>query len=98
MNGSQETIKSVHVVISGVVQGVGFRYWTERNAKELGLNGWVRNRLDGSVEALFSGSSASVDEMLSRCRAGPRYADVEAVEIFKEEEPIAPGFEIIRTG
>ena len=80
-------IRSVHVRISGRVQGVGFRAWTERQAGALGLSGWVRNLPDGDVEAVFSGPSDRVDAMLAACREGPRLARVEKVEI------IGPGGE-----
>lgn len=71
--------KTVHVTISGRVQGVWFRAWTKRNAQSLGLAGFVRNRRDGTVEALFSGREADVDEMVIRCSDGPAYADVKDV-------------------
>jgi acylphosphatase len=73
--------KSAHVRISGRVQGVGFRAWTERRANALGLSGWVRNREDGDVEAVFSGPREAVDAMLAECRTGPRHAAVARVEI-----------------
>ncbi len=61
----------MHVIISGRVQGVCYRYWTQQNAKKFGLTGWVRNRHDGSVEAEFCGEKAQVDEMMRMCRTGP---------------------------
>ncbi|CAA7395701.1 unnamed protein product [Spirodela intermedia] len=71
---------TVKVVIKGRVQGVFFRNWTVQNARELGLNGWVRNRRDGSVEAVFSGEPAKVQEMVDRrCRVGPPAAVVTAL-------------------
>ncbi|KAL0316216.1 UNVERIFIED_CONTAM: Acylphosphatase [Sesamum radiatum] len=63
--------RHVRMVIKGRVQGVFYRNWTIENAKELGLKGWVRNRRDGSVEALFSGSPEKVQEMEQGCRRGP---------------------------
>ena len=74
-------IRTVRVIVSGRVQGVGFRYWVERQAAIRGLSGWVRNRRDGSVEALFSGEATVVDAMAEACRAGPRMAMVENVTI-----------------
>ena len=68
------------VVIRGRVQGVGFRYWTMREAIRLGVGGWVRNRRDGSVEALFAGSAEAVEEMTVRCRNGPEFSRVDGVE------------------
>jgi acylphosphatase len=96
MSGAGEA-RRVRVRIAGRVQGVGFRYWTEEEARELGLTGWVRNRRDGSVEALFSGAAGSVAEMLRRCHAGPAAAVVSSVEVLEEggEEP--GGFEVLPT-
>lgn len=73
--------KRVHVIISGRVQAVGFRASCQREAVALGLTGWVRNRWDGSVEALFEGEAAAVDAMLDWCREGPPMAYVAGVEI-----------------
>jgi acylphosphatase len=69
------------VRISGRVQGVGFRAWTEDEATARGLSGWVRNRGDGSVEALFVGDAGSVEAMIAACWQGPRLAVVTAVEV-----------------
>ena len=72
-----DSVRTVRVVIRGRVQGVGFRYWTHGAATARGLDGWVRNRADGSVEALFSGSADRVEEMLAACHSGP-HASVSA--------------------
>ena len=69
-----------HVVIRGRVQGVGYRAWTEISALERGLEGWVRNRRDGSVEAVFSGPEHDVAAMIAECRRGPPGAWVEAID------------------
>jgi acylphosphatase len=69
-----------HVVIRGRVQGVGYRAWTEITAVERGIEGWVRNRRDGSVEALFSGEEDEVASMVADCRVGPPGARVEAID------------------
>jgi acylphosphatase len=71
------------VTIRGRVQGVGYRYWVEQQATALGLEGWVRNRRDGSVEALFAGPAEVVADLIARCRRGPSSARVDAVQ----EEP-----------
>ncbi len=68
------------VVIRGRVQGIGFRAWTEITALELGVEGWVRNRCDGSVEALFAGSEEVVLTMIELCRNGPLGAHVETID------------------
>ena len=68
------------VTIQGRVQGVGYRAWVEHQARVRGLEGWVRNRRDGSVEALFAGSADVVSSMVALCRRGPASARVEAVQ------------------
>jgi acylphosphatase len=73
--------RTVHVRITGRVQGVGYRAWTEHAAAELRLRGWVRNRRDGSVEAVFSGPPPAVSEMLERCKTGSRDALVDGVVV-----------------
>jgi acylphosphatase len=69
-----------HVVIHGRVQGVGYRAWTEVTALERGLEGWVRNRRDGAVEAVFNGPDKEVAAMIAECRRGPPGARVDAVD------------------
>lgn len=68
------------VVIRGRVQGVGYRAWTEVTALQRGLQGWVRNRRDGSVEALFAGLEQAVTAMIEDCRRGPPGARVDFVD------------------
>lgn len=69
------------VVISGRVQGVFFRAHTRERARELGLTGWVRNRFDGRVEAVFEGQRGKVQRMVAWCYRGPRYAQVDNVDV-----------------
>jgi len=69
-----------HVTISGRVQGVGYRYFVERVAQSRDLEGWVRNRRDGSVEAVFSGPADAITAVIAACRRGPSSARVEAVQ------------------
>ena len=69
----------IRVSIRGRVQGVGYRAWVEYQAAAAKLEGWVRNRRDGSVEALFAGAPKAVAEMVALCRHGPPGAHVEAV-------------------
>jgi acylphosphatase len=71
--------KVLHASITGRVQGVGYRAWTAHEAKRLGLAGFVRNRRDGSVEAVFKGQEDAVVRMLDECWQGPRGAKVENV-------------------
>jgi acylphosphatase len=83
-----------HLLIGGRVQGVFYRRWTKNNAEKLGLSGWVRNLSDGRVEAAFEGAKNQVEEMVTRCRKGPKTSDVQAVEVqWKTPEDIS-GFEI----
>ena len=96
MSGGGE-VRSVRVRIEGRVQGVGYRYWTERTAAELGLSGWVRNLRDGSVEAVFSGERAQVDAMIARCRQGPRSAVVTSLSIEDDPSPPPEGFQVLST-
>ncbi|KAB1643391.1 acylphosphatase [Gulosibacter chungangensis] len=74
-------MKSVHVVISGRVQGVGYRYSTRQAAEDRRVTGWVRNLADGRVEAEFHGSTEAVDALLAWCEQGPPAARVESVGV-----------------
>jgi len=76
----------VHVRIRGRVQGVWFRAWTVEQAQGLGLDGWVRNRADGSVEAVFSGPEDQVESMIAACHDGPLLAAVDEVVSEPAEE------------
>ncbi|MGY3535153.1 acylphosphatase [Bradyrhizobium sp. USDA 4452] len=69
-----------HVTISGRVQGVGYRAWVDEQASVRGLEGWVRNRRDGSVEAVFAGPDDVVADMIAACRRGPFSAHVDSVQ------------------
>ncbi len=89
--------RTVRVRISGEVQGVGYRMWTERNARLLGLHGWVRNRRDGAVEAMFSGASGAVRDMLQRCSQGPIGAAVDEVAVLEEGGTSPLGFSVLPT-
>ncbi|BAF19250.2 uncharacterized protein [Oryza sativa Japonica Group] len=88
--------KAVRVVVKGRVQGVGFRDWTAETAESLGLAGWVRNRRDGTVEALLSGDPAKVDEMVSRHLPVGSPASAVTAVVPSPADPIHPslGFEI----
>jgi acylphosphatase len=70
-----------HLIITGRVQGVGFRFYTQRKARELGITGWVRNRRDGAVEAMVQGSSGAVEAMIAWARRGPPSAVVAEVRV-----------------
>jgi acylphosphatase len=85
--------KAVNAVISGKVQGVWFRSWTEEQARKRGLAGWVRNRSDGTVEALFAGPAEKVDDMVKACHQGPPHARVAGVAVTPASFPRGEGFE-----
>jgi acylphosphatase len=80
------------LIVHGRVQGVWYRGWTVDTARALGLDGWVRNRRDGSVEILASGAEEDVSLFIERCRAGPPAARVDRVEIQETGETVSPGF------
>ena len=69
-----------HIIVRGRVQGVGYRAFVEREALRRGVEGWVRNRRDGSVEAVFSGVREKVDAVVEACRRGPYSARVEQID------------------
>ena len=75
------SIKRIHIVIYGIVQGVNFRFSTRQEAQRLGLKGWVRNRKDGSVEAVAEGSDDEISKFISWCHTGPQMAKVTNVVI-----------------
>lgn len=82
---------TAHVMISGRVQGVGFRAWTVGVARKIGLDGWVRNRADGTVEAVFSGTEEGIEAIVSLCHQGPLASRVEAVTIIESDETVPAG-------
>ena len=88
---------SVHVRIEGRVQGVWYRGWTVDEATARGLGGWVRNRMDGSVEALFSGPAADVEDMVEACRRGPPAARVDSLTASPAAAPEGAGFHALAT-
>ena len=85
-------MQTVRLRISGRVQGVGYRAWAVATARRLGLRGWVRNRRDGSVEALVSGDEDAVAAMIEACRDGPFAARVAEVAVSEEADDGTPGF------
>ena len=85
-------MRAKRVVIAGRVQGVGYRDWMVVQARALGVVGWVRNRSDGSVEALVYGELDAVEELLRACRRGPRLAVVSQIDEHWADPPSEPGF------
>jgi acylphosphatase len=81
-----------HLLIAGRVQGVGYRDWMVREATRLGLDGWVRNQADGSVEAVVAGPEPAVQALLTACRRGPLLARVDRIEESFAAPPDSPGF------
>jgi acylphosphatase len=91
--------RTIRLIIRGRVHGVGFRAFVADEARRRGVAGWVRNRRDGTVEAVVAGTTAAVEEVVEACRKGPRSAWVSGVEI---EEPAAnppsgTGFSVLPT-
>jgi acylphosphatase len=87
----------VHVSITGRVQGVGFRDWLAGEARTHGLSGWVRNRREGSVEAVLAGDGEALQAVLAACRQGPPMARVDDMVAEDAAEPPGPGFQILPT-
>lgn len=86
-----------HLLIAGRVQGVGYRDWAVETARTLGVSGWVRNRKDGTIEALAAGETAAVEEFCHACRRGPRLAMVSSLTEEMAEPPEGPGFHRLPT-
>jgi acylphosphatase len=87
----------VHLIIHGRVQGVGYRAFTKARASSLGLSGWVRNRTDGTVEAIISGAKEKIDEVLVALHDGPLAARVDNIVISECTEAIEQGFKQLPT-
>jgi acylphosphatase len=96
-NAPPDRRRGVRVRIEGRVQGVGYRYWAEGAATALGLAGWVRNRRDGTVEALFAGPAGDVAQMLDRCHDGPPGSNVTVVTVLEEGIDPPAGFDVLAT-
>jgi acylphosphatase len=88
--------KRVRLIVSGRVQGVNFRRYTQLTAQRLGVSGWVRNLADGSVEACCEGEATAVDALVEWCRSGPDYARVDSLEL--REEPYRGEFTEFQIG
>lgn len=86
---------AVKLVISGRVQGVGYRYWLAGEARRSGIDGWARNTAGGNVEAVLSGEAGAVDALAGQCRRGPPAAIVDAIETEAAEQPDWTGFRIL---
>ena len=80
-----EEVKQAHIFVSGIVQGVGYRYFVRSHAKQLGLNGWVRNAEDGGVEIVLQGDEQKIEAMIVLCRQGPMLSKVDHIGFEWEE-------------
>jgi acylphosphatase len=80
--------------VHGFVQGVGFRFAVERTAQSRGVAGWVRNRRDGTVEAVFEGGPTEVDALVDFCRRGPRGAEIDHLDVVAEAPEGLSGFRV----
>lgn len=78
-------MKRIHLIISGDIQGVGFRAWVRDKARELGIVGWVKNREDGSVEVAAEGEKKELEKLIMDCHDGPDVAMAENVDVSWEE-------------
>jgi acylphosphatase len=88
----EEEITSLRLRIEGSVQAVGYRYFAMGEARKLGIDGWIRNRNDGSVEALASGPTKAVEAFVAVCMRGPPGSRVKNVDLHKAEPPDERGF------
>lgn len=91
-----------HIFISGIVQGVGYRYFVRSNARKLGLTGWVRNTTEGEVEAVLQSSASSdqegkeqIEKMIGICRKGPMLSEVKDIQVdWQDSGEKSEGFQI----
>ena len=87
-----------HIVITGKVQGIGFRYWLYKAAIQRNIDGWVRNKISGEVEALLIGNEVKIDNLIKLCKRGPPSSKVTKIEVQNyQKEHFRKSFEIINT-
>ena len=87
-----------HLVISGRVQGVGFRYWLRRKAEEKNIFGWVKNKIEGDVEALIIGNEKEINDLIKLCEKGPLSSNVDRVKISEyKKDYLKKSFNIIKS-
>ena len=85
-----------HIVISGKVQGVGFRNWLHQVAMQKNINGWVKNKISGEVEALLIGNEVKIDNLIKLCKKGPASSNVTKIEVQNyQKEFLKKSFDII---
>jgi acylphosphatase len=93
----QDERTALRLIIEGRVQGVGFRAWLVDVANAHGADGWVRNRRDGTVEAVVAGTSDTVERVAAKCREGPAMSRVERVRVDTADPAVGPGFDAVAT-
>ena len=87
-----------HIIITGKVQGVGFRYWLYKEAKQRNIDGWVRNKISGEVEALLIGKDEKINNLIKLCKKGPPSSEITKIEVQNyQKEYFGKSFEIIKT-
>jgi acylphosphatase len=88
---------AMRALVSGLVQGVGYRDFVRREAERLGVSGWVRNLRDGRVELQAEGAAGAVRDLLDRCRRGPPASRVSRMEAMTSEVSVKNGFTVLQT-
>ena len=88
-----------HIIITGKVQGVGFRYWLHKAAMQRNVTGWVRNKISGEVEALLIGKDEKINNLINLCEIGPLSSEVTKVQVKNyQKEYLKKSFDIINNG
>jgi len=88
-----------HIIITGKVQGVGFRYWLHKAAMQKNITGWVRNKISGEVEALLIGKDEEINSLINLCEIGPLSSEVTKVQVKNyQKEYLKKSFDIINNG
>ena len=88
-----------HIIVKGKVQGVGFRYWLYKAAVQRNINGWVRNKISGEVEAVLIGNDAEINNLIKLCTKGPASSEVTKVQVKNyQKEYLKKSFDIINNG
>ena len=88
-----------HIIITGKVQGVGFRYWLQKAALQRNVTGWVRNKISGEVEALLIGKNEEINSLINLCEIGPLSSEVTKVQVKNyQKEYLKKSFDIINSG
>ena len=88
-----------HIVVTGKVQGVGFRYWLYKEAVQRNIDGWVRNKFSGEVEAILIGNDVKINNLIKLCKKGPPSSQVTKVKVQNyQKEYLKKSFDIINNG